>query len=195
MIIEIIESELAKDKKCIVKCDVCGITKKVKFWGPCYKETHKCRKCAASEGNKGRLITTETRKKISKSNIKTKGNKSERSQGNGYKGILMPIGTEHPRIKSYKGGRYIMEHILVVEEKIGRFIEDNAIIHHIDGDKLNNKIDNLFLIENKDSKVIHMQIHNELEKLAFELVKNKLIAFENGHYLFDERIQTLLKEG
>ena len=38
-----------------------------------------------------------------------------------------------------------------------------------------------------------MQIHNELEKLAFELVKNKLILFENGHYLFDEKIQTLLR--
>jgi len=193
MIIEIIETELAKDKKCIIKCDICGDTKIVKFWGPCYKEIHKCRKCAASESGKGRTYSLETREKISKSNIITKGNKSERRQGNGYKGKLLPVGIEHPRIKSYKGGRYIMEHILVIEEKIGRFIKEDAIIHHIDGNKLNNNIDNLFLIEEENSKTIHMQIHNELEKLAFELVKNKLILFENGHYLFDEKIKTLIR--
>jgi len=193
MIIEIIETELAKDKKCIVKCDVCGITKKVKFWGPCYKETHKCRKCAASESGKGRIVTLETKEKISKSNINTKGNKSERKQGNGYKGKLLPIGSEHPRIKAYKGGRYIMEHILVIENNIGRYIKDNAIIHHIDGNKLNNDIDNLFLIEDENSKKIHMEIHDKLEKLTFQLVKNKLILFKDGHYFFDEKINNLLK--
>lgn len=194
MIIEIIEAELAKDKKCIIKCDGCGITKKVKYWGPCYKETHKCRKCAATEANKGRIHSLETKQKISKSNIISKGGKASRIQGNGYNGKLLPVGVNHPRIKNYKGGRYIMEHILIVEDNLGRHITDNAIIHHIDGNKQNNNIENLFLIEDENSKTIHMEIHNQLEKLSFELVKNNLIVFKEGQYLFNKDIEELLKK-
>jgi endogenous inhibitor of DNA gyrase (YacG/DUF329 family) len=56
---------------------------------------------------------------------------------NGYKKILNPI---HPRADA-KG--YVFEHIIVLEEKLGRPLQPGEESHHIDGNKLNNFPDNL----------------------------------------------------
>lgn len=40
-------------------------------------------------------------------------------------------------------GGYIMEHVRVVELAIGRRIEAGEVVHHIDGDRRNNAIENL----------------------------------------------------
>jgi len=50
---------------------------------------------------------------------------------------------EHPRAKSNNG--YVFEHILVMEEKIGRMLFSNENVHHINGIKDDNRIDNLEL--------------------------------------------------
>lgn len=68
-----------------------------------------------------------------------------------------------------------------MEEQIGRKLSDTEIVHHIDGNKSNDDIENLYLCKNNSE---HQLLHNQLEKIAFELIKTGRIIFnkENGQY-------------
>ena len=57
------------------------------------------------------------------------------------------------------GGRQVMEHVYIWEREHGRRVPPGHDIHHIDGDKLNNKIDNLRLV----TKLEHKRIHSGCE--------------------------------
>lgn len=75
----------------------------------------------------------------------------------------------------------IYTHREKMEEQIGRKLLDTEIVHHIDGDKSNDDIDNLYLCNNNSE---HQLLHNQLEKIAFELFRAGKIIFnkENGQY-------------
>lgn len=57
----------------------------------------------------------------------------------GYRYVFKPT---HPN--STKDG-YICEHRLIMEAKIGRFLERKEAVHHLNHDRLDNRIDNLHL--------------------------------------------------
>lgn len=76
--------------------------------------------------------------------------------------------------------RRTLKHIEVMEYHLGRSKLPGEIIHHIDENKKNNDISNLYLC----SKQEHGTIHKQLESLAAILVQEKLIVFENGKYKF-----------
>lgn len=52
--------------------------------------------------------------------------------------------------------RYLV-HRRLVENKIGRKLKNNEVVHHIDGNKLNNNINNLKLMTRKE----HIEIHRK----------------------------------
>ena len=58
----------------------------------------------------------------------------------GYWHIYKP---EHPH--AVKGGKYVAEHRLVMEEKLGRYLTRKEVVHHVDGDRQNNHPDNLMM--------------------------------------------------
>lgn len=59
--------------------------------------------------------------------------------GDGYVLIHTPT---HPHATA---AGYVREHRLVMESMIGRHLEPGEVVHHIDGDKQNNRPDNLQL--------------------------------------------------
>lgn len=52
-------------------------------------------------------------------------------------------------------GGAVREHILVMEEHLGRSMEKGEVVHHIDGDKANNNIENLQLMTVDEHNACH----------------------------------------
>lgn len=88
-------------------------------------------------------------------------------------------------------GKYKREHRLVVEQSIGRQLKKEEIVHHIDGDKLNNQLDNLALCKNKSE---HQKAHYSLEIIALELYKAGFIEYdsESHTYVAHQKLREML---
>lgn len=93
---------------------------------------------------------------IAELNRKQKGPNHPRWKGGriitplGYIAICRP---GHPRASIAR--RYVLEHLLVMEQQIGRPVRRDEIVHHINGNKQDNRIENLELM----SKAEHDRIH------------------------------------
>lgn len=72
------------------------------------------------------------------------------------KGILVEKTKEPYRIKSFKGDRRLY-HRWVVEQAIGRKLGRNEYVHHINGDKQDNRLENLQVL----TPLEHNRLHNE----------------------------------
>lgn len=76
----------------------------------------------------------------------------------GYIRVLTPY--DHPwRKKSKHNGWYIMEHRLVMEKHLGRYLRENELVHHLNGIKTDNRIENLALVTKRAHNKIHLDSH------------------------------------
>lgn len=57
-------------------------------------------------------------------------------------GYILIKKLDHPNCDRHG---YVREHRLVMEQKLGRYLDRREVVHHIDGNKQNNSIDNLEL--------------------------------------------------
>lgn len=128
--------------------------------------------CSLQCLGKYKQIEQVWRKRISKS---CKGRKAWNKDTNG------PSGKDHPH---YKNGKYI-SYRLIYEKYYNIKLQKGEIIHHIDGNKYNNHISNLFKC--KDSKK-HLTLHRSLEYIGYKLLKKELIVFDSklGKYLLNK---------
>lgn len=70
-------------------------------------------------------------------------------------GYIREYDPTHPH--NTKG--YVLQHRLVMERHLGRYLEPHEIVHHINGDKLDNRIENL-VITNRSA---HIKDHKATE--------------------------------
>lgn len=117
-------------------------------------------------------FTLEHRKNMSLANIGRKPPKTAYKKGqlpwNAGKELLEVRGENSPSWKGGKGKQnmgYItinidtkrrLEHRFIMEEYLGRPLDKKEVVHHINGDKTDNRIENLQLLPSQSE---HMKIH------------------------------------
>lgn len=130
------------------------------YWTKSYpSKVARCRKCAG--------VQSYTPAKESRSN--------QRKRGEGYI-------TKQGYLLIYNGTGYVPAHRIVLPPK-----DPDNVIHHIDGNKLNNVLDNLVEL----TKQAHREAHGSLEKIAYQLIQAKLIEYnrETNSYNLGRALQ------
>lgn len=132
-------------------CEKCNSTFSIAHRNVSRRKTFKCQKCLANQA-------IENLKKHNRNNYTGK--------------ILNEKGYELTR--EIINGKYILSHRKVVEEFLKRKLTKEEVIHHVDGNKTNNIIENLLITNNSE----HGKIHASLERVAFELLNRDIIVFD-----------------
>lgn len=88
-----------------------------------------------------------------------KGSKWNGGKTINYYGYIQTLYPDHPRA-NVRG--YVFEHILIAEIVLDKYLPDKAVVHHIDGNPNNNKIDNLVICENNS---YHLLLHKRQRSL------------------------------
>tara|TARA_Y100000034_G_scaffold134723_1_gene203986 strand:- start:298 stop:762 length:465 start_codon:yes stop_codon:yes gene_type:complete len=103
-----------------------------------------------------RLCVLRQGVELRKRGAKYQGNRTLNQHGYIY--IRLPKGHEDFHLQ-HKGG-YILEHRYFMAKHLGRALEDHESVHHIDGDRTNNSIDNLQIRNGKHGNgVVHVCIN------------------------------------
>lgn len=107
-----------------------------------------------SRKQSGKVLLEETRAKMSIAK------KCHFNGMNGYghtkvhnRGYILAYAPEHPH--SHKDG-YVMLHTIIMERHIGRYLEKNEVVHHINHDRKDNRLENLQLMDKHEHCVMHM---------------------------------------
>ena len=138
------------------KCPECGRTRMINRTGTYHPGfTGRCMKCANGKNQTG------------ESNPGWKGGRIITS-----KGYVMLRCPEHPRAKNNNG--YVFEHILVIEEKLGRLLLPEERSHHLNGIKDDNRPGNLVLMEHGKHTVLHWTGRHHTEESKRKMSQAKI---------------------
>lgn len=77
---------------------------------------------------------------------------------NGYRTLYLP---EHPRaMHGETWGGYVYEHVVVAEDFLGRPLRSEEVVHHLDGNRANNRSGNLLVLEHSQHAKLHVWINS-----------------------------------
>lgn len=184
----------ASEKRIAYRCDGCGREgerswanhqKAISRWG---KKTY-CRRCASKRTGKERRGTEAWNKGVAG----PRGERSSSWKGGSYidaHGYRMVYRRGDGAKPAVGWESYSKEHVLVMEEAIGRSLEKGETVHHLDGEKLNNLLHNLFLTNHQG----HRLAHQSLQEIGYVLFKAGLVRFDrkSGRYVAHRKLRELL---
>lgn len=174
--------ELAK-KYGVAACTISGIANRVKFT---------CSKCGkvqfVARHYLNRKLTDMCRVCVGNSLIGTTRKNCSREKHGSWKGGSYISSDGYRMIRDESTSGYVREHIHVYELHLGRRINSRfggsgETVHHIDGNKLNNSIDNLVLISGSQE---HRNVHAQLQQISYQLIRDGVIGFDrntNSYFL------------
>ena len=102
----------------------------------------------------------------------------------GYIRLYKP---EHP----FNNHRYVLEHRLVMEDYLGRYLTKEEVVHHKNGIKNDNKLKNLVVYNRKNHATIHLKgnkimLGKKLSKQVKNKISRKLKKYWNKYHTFIE---------
>jgi hypothetical protein len=150
-------------------CDECGHEQRVNYWNLVKKVHHLCRYCnnrATALPRKGKPAHNRGKQY----QAKRVGNYY--INNGGY--VCLWVGKYADKTKA---GGYFLEHRLQMEVALGRSLDSSERVHHVDGDKTNNTLSNLYLCADDFE---HQKVHSNLERAAMELVKMGGLIFNHA---------------
>jgi len=77
-----------------------------------------------------------------------------------------------------ENGSYKYVHVYILEKIIGRKLYASECVHHIDGNTLNNDVDNLIVLTRRE----HSLAHKSLEQCIAKLYITNIVQFNKGKY-------------
>jgi hypothetical protein len=98
------------------------------------------------------------------------GNKIKKHRDSGGHHVLVKV-LKHPRMDRHGN---VYEHVLVAEQVVGRFLDKNERVHHINCVKDDNRPENLHVCASDSA---HFKIHGSLNRCVAALLANGALRF------------------
>lgn len=160
----------------LLKCDNCGSLFERQVGNTIDRRrcnnnfSHYCSNCPTYvlAAKKGQITQKEN-------NLQKVGKKTITSHG--Y--ISIYVGETHASRNVRSGS--IFEHIYVMEQRLGRSLEKGEVIHHINGDKQDNRPENLDCMSIQQ----HNNCHGKIEKILFDFYKKGYIRYNRETKLYE----------